>query len=126
LPDFSKLTPAKSGTCKGLDLGVATRKNNFAMRFKGVFQAEKAGRYTFTVASDDGSAVWVDGQKVVAVDGVHPKQSASGQVQLSAGILPWRCTISREVANGSWKRKSVVEGWEAWPLRPSWWKARAL
>lgn len=108
LPDFSKLTPAKSGTCKGLDLGVATRKNNFAMRFKGVFQAEKAGRYTFTVASDDGSAVWVDGQKVVAVDGVHPKQSASGQVQLSAGIHA--VEVHYFQGGGEWELEAEVRG----------------
>jgi cytochrome c2 len=108
LPDFSKLTSAKSGTCKGLDLGVATRKNNFAMRFTGVFQAEKPGRYTFTVASDDGSAIWVDGQKVVAVDGVHPKQSASGQVQLSAGIHT--VEVQYFQGGGEWELEAEVRG----------------
>ena len=108
LPDFSKLTPAKSGTCKGLDLGVATRKNNFAMRFTGVFQAEKPGRYTFTVASDDGSAIWVNGQKVVAVDGVHPKQSASGQVQLSAGIHA--VEVHYFQGGGEWELEAEVRG----------------
>lgn len=108
LPDFSKLTPAKSGTCKGLDLGVATRKNNFAMRFTGVFQAERPGRYTFTVASDDGSAIWVDGQKVVAVDGVHPKQSASGQVQLSAGMHT--VEVHYFQGGGEWELEAEVRG----------------
>ncbi len=86
IPDLAKLKPIKSGTCKGLDLNVATRKNNFAMRFKGVFQAEKAGRYNFTVASDDGSRILVDGKTVVDVDGVHPKQAGNGRVELTAGI----------------------------------------
>ena len=108
LPDFTKLKAAKSGTCKGLDLGMATRKNNFAMRFTGVFQAEKAGRYTFTVASDDGSAIWVDGQKVVAVDGVHPKQSASGQVQLSAGMHS--VEVQYFQGGGEWELEAEIRG----------------
>ncbi len=108
LPDFTKLKAAKTGTCKGLNLGEATRKNNFAMRFTGVFNAERAGRYTFTVASDDGSAIWVDGQKVVAVDGVHPKQSASGQIQLSAGIHA--VEVQYFQGGGEWELEAEVRG----------------
>ncbi|HEX3147598.1 MAG TPA: c-type cytochrome, partial [Gemmataceae bacterium] len=86
LPDFGTLKPKATGTGVAFELAVARRGSNYALRFEGVFPAESAGAYTFTLTSDDGSRLLIDGKKVVDVDGVHPPQTGSGKVELTKGI----------------------------------------
>lgn len=85
IPDMDKLEPAYQGTCEGFDLGVAQRNNNYAVRFDSFFTLDQASRIRFHLGSDDGSRLFVDGQAVVDVDGIHPHQTSTGEVQLEAG-----------------------------------------
>ncbi|MEZ5304657.1 MAG: PA14 domain-containing protein [Verrucomicrobiales bacterium] len=87
LPDFEKLDPAATDHVPGgkIDLGVAKMTENFALVFDGIITAPKEGAYTFTVGSDDGSRLLIDGKEVANADGIHPVKSASGKVMLSAG-----------------------------------------
>jgi mono/diheme cytochrome c family protein len=86
LPKFEDLEPVKQGTTTGLDLGFAGRRDNFAMRFEAYLPITLAGDYTFHLASDDGSRLFVDDVEVVNVDGVHPKTERSGRRKLDAGV----------------------------------------
>jgi len=86
LPDFGKLKPKATGTGVAFDLGLAKRGSNFGMRFEGFFDAVSAGEYTFTLSSDDGSRLLIDGKKVVDNDGIHPPQTKSGSVELTKGV----------------------------------------
>jgi mono/diheme cytochrome c family protein len=86
VPDFSTLKPVSSGTVPGFELTVARRNDNYAIHFEGFFEAERSGMYSFTLTSDDGSRLYVDGQSVVDNDGIHPPQLARGSVKLSTGI----------------------------------------
>jgi mono/diheme cytochrome c family protein len=86
LPDFAKIKPKATGTGPAFELALSKRGSNFGMRFEGVFNAEAAGKYTFTLSSDDGSRLLIDGKKVVDDDGVHPTQTQSGSVELSKGV----------------------------------------
>jgi mono/diheme cytochrome c family protein len=86
LPDFSKLKPAASGVSAAFDLGVAKRNNDFGIAFEGYFPLERAGNYRFTLGSDDGSKLLIDGKQVVDNDGVHAPHTVSGSVQLAKGI----------------------------------------
>jgi len=45
----------------------------------------EAGRFPFSTQSDDGSAMYVDGQIIVDNDGLHGMQTRGGNVQLNAG-----------------------------------------
>jgi len=95
LPDFSGLTPVGSIYTKVLDVpqrsftsgfpGVTDRFEWFAIRYTGGFQVEREGDYAFRLVSDDGSRLFIDGQKIIDNDGVHPPQSVSGSVYLSKG-----------------------------------------
>lgn len=85
LPDFEKLKPNAAGTGIGFDLGVARRGSNYALRFDGFFRSEREGNYQFTLASDDGSRLWVDGELVVDNDGIHPMKAEQGRVRLAPG-----------------------------------------
>jgi len=96
LPDFSTLTPVGSIYTKVLNVtersfdsgfpGVTDRFEWFAIRYTGTFQVENEGEYNFRLVSDDGSRLFIDGNKIIDDDGVHPAQSATGSVFLSKGI----------------------------------------
>lgn len=85
LPDFTKVKPKLNGVGPAFDLGIAPSKNNWAIQFEGYFKVEREGVYRFTTESDDGSALWIDGKKVVDNDGVHATKGASGQTTLKKG-----------------------------------------
>ncbi|MBS0658413.1 MAG: autotransporter-associated beta strand repeat-containing protein [Verrucomicrobia bacterium] len=57
----------------------------FAARWVSRFQAATTGTYTFTLLSDDGSMLWIDGQLVVNNNFVQAYTSRSGSVTLTAG-----------------------------------------
>lgn len=70
----------------GFGLDIAGQKDNFGLRFDGRIKISKAGKYEFMVASDDGSALWVDGKEIASVDGVHPRSERRGSVELKEGL----------------------------------------
>jgi mono/diheme cytochrome c family protein len=86
VPDFAKLKPAATGTGAAFDLGSAKRPDNFGIQFNGFFKADKEGEYHFTIHSDDGSNLYVDGRLVANNDGVHPPKAITGSVKLTAGV----------------------------------------
>jgi hypothetical protein len=53
-------------------------RENFYVRWTGLLKVPKDGKYTFLVASDDGSRVWIDGQLLVDHGGIHPMTTKSG------------------------------------------------
>lgn len=57
----------------------------FGIRFEGKLDITTSGDYTFTLGSDDGSILYMDGAKVADCDGVHPYSERSGTVNLSVG-----------------------------------------
>ena len=95
LPDFSKLKPV--GTIYATELnvpersfdsgfpGVTDRFEWFAIDYHGTFLIEKPGKYNFRLTSDDGSQLWIDGTKLIDVDGIHPPTSREATVDLAAG-----------------------------------------
>lgn len=92
LPDFEKLTPeatdhVSSGT---IDIGVTKRRNKFALVFDGQLNVPKSGDYDFTLSSDDGSRLKIDGQLVIDHDGVHGRSTKKGKATLTEGAHPIR------------------------------------
>ena len=65
---------------------MARREDNFAVRYTGYFRVREGGEYRFTLSSDDGSKLYVDGKQVVDNDGVHSTSQATGTVKLAPGI----------------------------------------
>lgn len=108
LPDFGSLTPVASGTCDGFDLAVAQRGNNFAVRFESFIEIDTEGKYRLHLGSDDGSQVYIDDKKVVDVDGIHPHQTASGEIELTKGFHKVR--IDYFQGGGEWTVACEIEG----------------
>jgi alpha-L-fucosidase len=88
LPEFAALTPVQSGTSSAFDLGLQQRPEDFAVRYSGYLLVPEDGVYTFFVASDDGSRLWIGDTLVVDNDGLHGSQTESGRIALAWGLHP--------------------------------------
>ncbi len=95
LPDFSSLTPVKSGTSPNVDLGMRNRNDNFAVIWEGSINITTPGSYTFETISDDGSKLYFNttysagATALVNNDGLHAPTPKSGTVTIpAAGSYP--------------------------------------
>lgn len=88
-PDFSKLKPAATyEEHKGLiSIANANKPENFGMVWEGELPVSRDGTYTFTLDSDDGSALYIDGKLVTEVKGLGGMgRPTAGKVKLSKGL----------------------------------------
>ena len=76
------------GTDGASYLGTTTNLEDGIFDFKGYVDVQTAGTYNFATASDDGSALFIDGSPVVSNDGVAPDHFNQGNDTLSAGFHP--------------------------------------
>ncbi|AHM63155.1 peptidase domain-containing protein [Flammeovirgaceae bacterium 311] len=88
LPDFSTLTPVKTGTVANFSLEPRTQNSTYGLVFSGTIDISTAGTYTFYTTSDDGSKLYINGQEVVNNDGLHAAVEKSGAIYLTAGKHP--------------------------------------
>ena len=90
LPDFDQLKHEDEGAVPGnlFDIGVAPslRPDHFGYVFAGVLKVPADGDYTFSLDSDDGSRLSIDGRVVLEYDGIHGVGSPkTATVRLAAG-----------------------------------------
>lgn len=62
------------------------KTGNLALIYDGYVEIPKEGVYTFSLLSDDGSILKLDGQVLIENDGLHSPAERSAQVALAAGI----------------------------------------
>jgi hexosaminidase len=74
----------------GVALPGFARAEDFALLFEGFVRVDEPGIYRFRLTSDDGSALWVGGTRVVDNDGLHGTAERSGQIALASGFHPLR------------------------------------
>lgn len=92
LPDFSQLKPKATGKLKANrpDIGVHKgKRDQFAIRFSGTIEIPVDGEFEFTLASDDGSRLTIDGKVVIDHDGIHGMGAKNGKVKLAEGTYPF-------------------------------------
>ena len=65
--------------------GITDRFEWFGIEYRGVCQFARSGTYEFRLESDDGSRLYVNETLVIQNDGIHPPQSVSGKITLTAG-----------------------------------------
>jgi hypothetical protein len=96
LPDFGKMKPIGSVYTSSLNIplrdfrdgfpGVTHRFEWFAIDYNGNFYVDRPGEYHFALASDDGSKLYIDGEKIIDNDGLHTINAEFGVVELAGGI----------------------------------------
>lgn len=92
LPDFDTMSSLGTIYTKELNIpkrswtngfpGVTDRFEWFGIEYKANFTAKKAGRYTFTLLSDDGAKLFIDDSLVVDNDGLHSQVEKSNIFEL--------------------------------------------
>ncbi len=71
IPDFSKLTPVKTGITDKIDFSFALKRDSFAVQFEGYLHITEKNMYNIWVVSDDGSKVYFNNQLLLDNDGLH-------------------------------------------------------
>ena len=107
---LDKMTPSEVGIVPDVSMDVPQRKKNdqFALRFTGMLQVPKKGRYQFRVESDDGSRVYVDDRLVIDNDGNHGMtEKRSRPMRLDPG--PHKYVLTYTNNTGS---KGLSSGWK--------------
>ena len=86
IPNFKRLAPLKSGRVLTFNHKPKRRQEHFAFQFKGYIKIFTPGSYTFSLKSDDGSRLYIDGRQIVDNDGLHRTLEKSGETELSTGL----------------------------------------
>ena len=87
---LAKMKPTASGIVPEIVMNVPQKKtaDGFGLRFTGNVIAPKSGKYTFSIASDDGSRFYLGGKQIINNDGQHAMVEKSASVNLTAGSHP--------------------------------------
>jgi alpha-L-rhamnosidase len=86
IPDFSKLTPQKTGKLYEISLEKhAYMREYFALLIWGKIEIATKDIYTFTLSSNDGSRLYIDDKLVIDADKSESKQGISGDIELNKG-----------------------------------------
>ena len=102
LPDFTTLTPVKTGVTPNINIGLRNPgvNDHFAFVWQGFINLPTGGVYTFETVSDDGSKVYFNspysynGSGLVDNNGLHAPTSRTGTIEVpSAGRYPITITF---------------------------------
>jgi alpha-L-fucosidase len=86
LPDFSKLTPVKSGVVDNFNINERKVDLYYGFTFDGFINVPETAVYAFYLKSDDGSKLIIDDTKVLDNDGMHGMDEKRLDVALEKGL----------------------------------------
>ena len=87
IPDFNRLKAERTGKTYTFSLdGIDDLSDAFGLVMTTNLFIEKGGEYTFTLNSNDGSKLFIDGKLIVNSDGLHGFMEEKGKVNLSKGM----------------------------------------
>jgi len=108
MPQFDPDQAHKQGFVKEITLAPKAHDNNFAFKYDGYIKIGGAGVYSFTLASDDGSQLFINDKLVVDNNGRHGMIAKTGQVNLAAGFH--KITVTYFDAGGNAKLELKYKG----------------
>ncbi|KRP37055.1 MAG: hypothetical protein ABS34_04600 [Opitutaceae bacterium BACL24 MAG-120322-bin51] len=74
-----------SGVTETISLAPSTLRNDFGLNFSGYLQVPKTDTYTFSLTSDDGSSLTIDGRPCINHDGLHGASEKSFTTDIAEG-----------------------------------------
>ncbi len=86
LPDFTKLTPVKSGVVDNININERKVDLYYGLTFDGYINVPETDVYSFYLKSDDGSKLIIDDVKVLDNDGTHGMDEKRLDVALEKGL----------------------------------------
>lgn len=88
--DLNRARAVKKGVMSEPSIKDAPQADHYGYIFEGLIEVPEDGVYTFATKSDDGSVLYINGEKVVDNDGSHAAISASGRIALKKGLHPYK------------------------------------
>lgn len=111
LPDLIGRVPVATTVRDQIDANATELHRNFVLDFHADLDVPAAGEWTFTVGSDDGSWLWIDGRLVVENGQIAPLRRRSGKVTLTAGVHALRVLFTQaageQILEASWQGPGV-------------------
>lgn len=108
IPDFDQLEATGSEPVAAPVLDATLERESVGARFTGFLRVPEDEVYTFGLASDDGSRLWIGGDLVVDNDGLHGAVLETGTAALGAGLHPitleWFNQVGSAALELSWAR----------------------
>jgi hexosaminidase len=112
--------PTRIATIGAVSLPGFQRPETYGLLFTGYLRVERAGLYTLTLSSDDGSVLEIGDRVVVDNDGWHSDAVRSGMVALEAGIHPITIRYVQGSGGASLGATITPDGGTPAPLAGSW------
>lgn len=123
LPDFSKYSPRRVGFSDklsyawcGMNAAVgydSAFSVSFASRHFGYLYVNSEGDYDFSLKSDDGSRLIVDGRVVIDNDGIHAVATETGRTHLTSGMHAIEVLFFGNFSDNQlqlkWKRRTSMQ-----------------
>lgn len=90
LPDFSTVQIKSKGRVNSVeDLeSIKQREDYWGVVFEGFIEIKKDGKYIFSIASDDGTRLYIKNKKLVDNDGIHGTLEKQEGIELTVGKHP--------------------------------------
>jgi len=84
-PDVTRTDAVVNYKSTGSPFTGLTKRDHFAAAWTGAVVITKPGKYTFTIESDDGSRLFMEGKRLIDNDGLHGMRRKEGTATLAAG-----------------------------------------
>ena len=86
LPGFGPLEPLRTDVVDRVAVPEFARAEEFGLEWSDLLEVPRRGVYRLHLRSDDGSALWLGGERVIDNDGIHGEVEASVDVPLDPGM----------------------------------------
>jgi alpha-L-fucosidase len=103
-------SPVKTGVTNTISIAEKQRADRFAFLFEGYIKVDKDGPYTFFIASDDGSKLFIDDTGIADNDGDHGMIEKSGKAFLKKGYHKFKVMYFDSGGDNGLKVEMQAEG----------------
>ncbi|MCH2101638.1 MAG: c-type cytochrome [Planctomycetes bacterium] len=92
--NWDELTPVETGSSQSVTHNLGRRKEAYGIVFESTLTVPEGGEYRFWTNSDDGSELFINGDRIVENLGTHPmRRIESDPIQLAPGPHDLRITF---------------------------------
>lgn len=117
--DWAPLEPVSTGIAPVVTHELGDRRQHYGLLFEGMVRVPEDGSYRFWTASDDGSELFLDGERVVENLGHHPIQRReSAPIKLTEGWHALRITFFEQAGGEGLEAGWSGPGFDARPFQP--------
>lgn len=112
VPDFTAMSPIKSGSSPGFDLSGRTRNDNIGLLYTGYLDAPRDGDYTFYLATDGRAFLRLHDAALLDADfGYKSGMEVTASIRLKTGRHPLRLAYIRGAGAGAGGAPSLSLQW---------------